>query len=140
MASGPERSARAARAKDAHASRVLDKSSAILMLVAEPNVVVVDVDTDICTAAWDCASRVHAPLEGLVEGLTNTPPFGSQWPSKGMKYFPISAESTLLLVCTDGERSLVALDVLDGKYEKVYAVDGGVAAWDADDLPTESVY
>ena len=45
-----------------------------------------------------------------------------------------------LLVCTDGERSLVALDVLDGKYEKVYAVDGGVAAWDADDLPTESVY
>ena len=45
----------------------------------------------------------------------------------------------LLLVCSKGPKSLVALDVLAARErERAFVVDGGITAWDLMGLPTQS--
>ena len=45
----------------------------------------------------------------------------------------------LLLVCSKGPKSLVALDYLAERCPRAVAVEGGITAWDAAVLPTEEV-
>ena len=80
---------------------------------------------------------VNHPLPELLDGLSTAPPYGGTWPRSGMIYFPLASSRTLLLACEDGAKSLVALELLYDKYDKVYCVDGGIEAWEAAGLPTE---
>ena len=68
------------------------------------------------------------PLDGLLEGLADTPPFGGGWPKSGMKYFAVPKSKVVILACEDGEKSLIALDVLYSRYERIHCIEGGAKA------------
>ena len=56
----------------------------------------------------------------------------------GSAYLPDpNADGALLLVCSHGTKSLVALDFLYERFEALYCIDGGVAAWQTAGLPVE---
>ena len=43
-----------------------------------------------------------------------------------------------LSVCSKGPKSLVALDFLYDRFERVYCIEGGITAWAQAKLPTEA--
>jgi rhodanese-related sulfurtransferase len=49
-----------------------------------------------------------------------------------------SPEQLVVLVCSRGPKSLVALDWLAEACPRAVCVDGGITAWDVAKLPTES--
>jgi rhodanese-related sulfurtransferase len=54
----------------------------------------------------------------------------------GTAYLPDpDSGPALLLACSHGTKALVALDFLYDRFEAVFCVDGGVAAWQAAGLP-----
>ena len=67
------------------------------------------------------SSRVA--LDAMVAGEAPSPP----------------RERPLLLACSRGPKSLVALDYLSEKCARVYTIDGGITAWDQAGLPTQDV-
>ena len=71
---------------------------------------------------------VTYPLDDLLEGLEDTPPPGDEWPTPGMQYFAVPSTQTVILACEDGETSLVALDVLYSRYDRIHAIKGGAKA------------
>ena len=52
---------------------------------------------------------------------------------------PPPADQPVLLVCSKGPKSLVALDFLADLCPRAVCVAGGIAAWDEAALPTEDV-
>jgi len=110
--------------------RLLPAEEVAEKLAEDESVVLIDLRAPGEIAAEIPGTESH-PLGALLEGLASTPPFGGEWPASGMGYFPVRAERTPILMCADGEQSLVALDVLVSRYAHVYAVEGGVPAWEA---------
>ena len=62
------------------------------------------------------------PLDDMVSGAAGLP----------------DPERPLLLVCSRGPKSLVALDYLADSHPRAVCVEGGITAWDVAKLPTES--
>ena len=77
------------------------------------------------------------PLDDLLEGLADTPPIGGNWPKSGMKYFAVPRTQSVVLVCEDGEKALIALDVLYSRYDRVHCIAGGAKACEAAGLLCE---
>ena len=63
------------------------------------------------------------PLDDLVSGTAELPP----------------PDTPLLLVCSKGPKSLVALDFVAERWKRARCVEGGVTAWDKAALPTEEL-
>ena len=58
---------------------------------------------------------------------------------RGVAYLPDpEMEPTLILVCSDGPKSLVALDFLYDRFERIFCIEGGVAEWERQTLPVEA--
>jgi len=50
-----------------------------------------------------------------------------------------ASDASIVLACSKGPKSLVALDFLASTCTRAIAVEGGITAWDAAALPTENV-
>ena len=50
-----------------------------------------------------------------------------------------SPEQLVVLVCSRGPKSLVALDYLAERCPRAVCIEGGIEAWDVAKLPTEAV-
>ena len=126
----PEMLARANEVKARLGERVLSPLEASSFLMDE-DADVVDVRTLEQAAAHEIngqagrtirgSSRVS--LDAMVAGEEPSPP----------------RERPLLLACSRGPKSLVALDYLSEKCARVYTIDGGITAWDQAGLPTQDV-
>ena len=66
---------------------------------------------------------LSVPLDDVVSGAVALP----------------DAAAPLVLVCSRGPKSLVALDYLAERCPRAVAVEGGISAWDSASLPTEDV-
>jgi len=124
--------ARAAIAKAYHGERVLTPQDALAMLEAE------DEDVDVVDVRTEEQQATHE-VNGVC-GLTIAGATGVSLDSivGGSAYLPDS-ETTVILACSKGPKSLVALDFLYDRFEKIYCIEGGLTAWDAAGLPTERV-
>ncbi len=127
----PEMLARAAAANAAWSDRVLTPYEAFAYMGDEEDIEVIDVRTAEQRQKHSINGQVglsvkgaqHVPLDDLVSGEARLPP----------------ADAPLLLVCSKGPKSLVALDYLARACPRAMCVEGGVVAWDAAKLPTEKV-
>lgn len=123
--------ARASAAQAKWADRVLTPMEAFAMLGDEDDIEVCDVRTTEqrethTVNGVEGVSVMGArslPLDDLVSGAAELPP----------------ADQPLILVCSRGPKSLVALDYLAEACPRAVCVEGGVEAWDAAKLPTEEV-
>ena len=79
-------------------------------------------------AGTSLIGAVTCPLDDLLQGLKDAPPVGDEWPDAGMEYFAVPSAQTVVLACEDGEASLLALDVLYSRYERVHVIEGGAKA------------
>ena len=147
-------SARAAIAKHFHSERVLTPMAAAGLLFAAEVATAADeaAAADEATAAQDIDTsqalhvvdvRTLAEHNAAANASTHervTLP-GAKWVSLedivgGGAYLPSpDAGGALLLVCWHGTTALVALDFLYERFEAIYCLDGGVAAWQAAGMP-----
>ena len=123
--------ARAAAAKAQWAERVLTPYEAFALMADEDEIEVLDVRTSAQRAGHEINGRAgvsvlgarSVPLDDLVSGAAPLPPAGQP----------------VLLVCSRGPKSLVALDYLAACCPLARCVEGGITAWEAQYLPTEEV-
>ena len=123
--------ARAEAAKAEWSDRVLTPYEAFAYMGDEEDIQVLDVRTAEQRQLHSINGRVglsvkgaqYVPLDDLVSGEAQLPP----------------ADAPLLLVCSRGPKSLVALDYLARACPRAMCVEGGIVAWDAAALPTEEV-
>ena len=126
----PEMLARASAVKARLGERVLSPLEASSFLMDE-DAEVVDVRTLEQATAHEINGRAgrtirgssRVALDAMVAGEAPSPP----------------RERPLLLACSRGPKSLVALDYLSEKCARVYTIDGGITAWDQAGLPTQDV-
>jgi uncharacterized protein (TIGR02058 family) len=127
----PELLARADASASRWGSRVLTPYEAFAFLADEDDVEIYDVRTEEQRASHSINGRgaktvlgsISRPIDDIVSGAAEPPP----------------ANQPVLLVCSKGPKSLVALDFLSAVCPKAVCVAGGIAAWDAAALPTEDV-
>ena len=129
----PAMIARAAIAKMYHSERVLSPADAAALIEAEEAagnaVELIDVRTD--------EQREAHEINGVAGvGVCGATPVSLDAMVGGTAYLP-DDDATIILACSEGPKSLVALDFLYDRFERVYCIDGGLAAWDAAGLPTE---
>jgi rhodanese-related sulfurtransferase len=121
-----------ARAKDTAAQwadRIVTPLEAFALLAEEEDVEVVDVRTGAQRAGHAINGRagvsvmgaLSIPLDDVVAGRASLPP----------------ADKRIVLVCSRGPKSLVALGYLAEAYPRAVCVEGGITAWDSAHLPTE---
>ena len=123
--------ARAADAASRWEDRVLTPYEAFAVVGDEDEIEIVDVRN----AAQRRSERINGvgsvsvkgaisiPLDTMLDGTAQMPP----------THLP------LVLVCSRGTDSLVALAHIAGRYPRAVCVEGGITAWDAAALPTETV-
>lgn len=127
----PEMKARAQVAREKYADKILNPKDATLFAL-ENQAKIIDVRTAAERARHEIngvkgrtiRGALSCPLNDMVAGTTPVP------------------SGPLLLVCTRGPKSLVALDFIlgdAGVKADVRLVDGGTTAWDSAGLPTENV-
>lgn len=127
----PEMRARAALVQKRWASRVLTPYEAFKLLGDEDAIEVYDVRTSEQAANHEingCKGTTvlgakSLPLDDIVSGMVDVPP----------------SELPIILVCSRGPKSLVALDYLAETCPKAVCIEGGITAWDVAKLPTQSV-
>lgn len=127
----PEMKARAGAARDKYADKVLDPEAASLFAI-EQRAKIIDVRT--------AAERARHEING-VAGVTIRGALSCPLNDMVSGELPVPS-GPLLLTCSKGPKSLVALDHLLGELgmrEDIRLVDGGATAWDSAGLPTESV-
>ena len=127
----PELLARAELAKARWSDRVLTPYEAFAFIGDNDDVEVFDVRTAEQRASHAINERgpravvgsVSLPLDDIVSGAAPPP----------------SSDLPLVLVCSKGPKSLVALDYLAQRCPRAVCVEGGINAWDKAVLPTEPV-
>ena len=128
----PEMLLRARETEARLAARVLAPYEAAALVTDEDDVEIVDVRSPSQRANHVINERsgvgvmgaLCVPLEDIVGGSTELLP---------------PPDKPVLLVCSQGPRSLVALDYLADAWPRAVCVEGGIAAWDRAKLPTEQL-
>ena len=123
--------ARAKQAQKRWPDRVLTPYEAFRYLADEEEIEILDVRTteqrikhEINGAAGvSVRGALHVPLDELVSGEAALP----------------EPDQPLILVCSRGPKSLVALDFLALECPRAVCVEGGITAWDTASLPVESI-
>ena len=127
----PEMLARAALSKERWRDRVLTPYEAFAVIGDEDDIEIYDVRTDEQAKAHEINGKkgqrvlgaISVPLDDLVSGAKELPP----------------ADTPIVLVCSHGPKSLVALDYLSEACPRAVCVEGGISAWDSAVLPVEDV-
>ena len=127
-----EMKARAAVSKARWSDRVLTPLEAFALVGDEDDIEIYDVRTAEQRSGHDINEQgpkaitgsVSVPLDDLVSGKAPLPPDGAP----------------IVLVCSRGPKSLVALDYLsEVSSARVVCVEGGITAWHAAALPTDEL-
>jgi len=130
--------ARAALARRAFPSAVLTPLEAMCLLVDEDNVRVVDVRTQ-----EERAGHVINGRAGVaIRGADSLPLNAMVLEGAAAAADAAAHDGPLLLHCSKGPKSLVALSYLAPlvpSQTRVYVVDGGVTAWEDNNLPVELI-
>ena len=127
----PEMLARASLSQAKWSDRVLTPLETFALLGDEDGVEIFDVRTTAQRTGHEINGRAgvgvmgaaSVPLDDLVSGAVELPP----------------PDMRVVLVCSRGPKSLVALDYLAERCPRAVCVEGGVTAWQNAKLPTEDV-
>ncbi|KAJ1618718.1 hypothetical protein T492DRAFT_1090796 [Pavlovales sp. CCMP2436] len=131
MPGSNEMKARAQGARAKYPDRILSPLEATLFAI-EQRAKIVDVRTAAERSTHEINGRKGVAIRGAIS-----------LPLNDLVSSKVSVPSgPLLLVCSKGPKSLVALDYFLGEVgceDEVKVVDGGTTAWDSEGLPTENV-
>ena len=127
----PEMLARATEAQAKWADRVLTPLEAFTLIADEDDIEMFDVRTQAQRVGHEINGRkgvsakgaMSVPLDDLVGGKVPLP----------------AADIPVILVCSRGPKSLVALDYLAEVCPRAICIEGGVTAWDEAKLPTDEM-
>ena len=130
--SSAEMQSRAEAARRQWADRVLTPLESFALLADEDEIEIYDVRTLAQRSeeringqrAVSVMGAVPMPLEELISKERPLPP----------------PDATIILVCSEGLQSLIALDYLAEACPRAVAVEGGINAWDNAHLPVDDVF
>eukprot|EP00614_Pseudopedinella_elastica_P004699 CAMPEP_0172614062 /NCGR_PEP_ID=MMETSP1068-20121228/49166_1 /TAXON_ID=35684 /ORGANISM="Pseudopedinella elastica, Strain CCMP716" /LENGTH=141 /DNA_ID=CAMNT_0013418731 /DNA_START=189 /DNA_END=614 /DNA_ORIENTATION=+ len=130
--------ARAKISREKHGARLLDptKASSLLMGDGKKSKVV-----DVRTAAQAAGHQINGKAGIRPQGAVSIP-LDDLVSDEASVSAVLEGPGPTLLVCSKGPKSLVTLDYLIeimGPDVELYALDGGITAWDNAGLPTNPV-